>query len=107
MGQRDRMLWLAMRALIRQPKRLAMQAWSPSTWTLFGGAIHHAASDQTYQQVSVHFGLGQSLQVVTTVERHHRTRCIGALGGAYRGDLVKRHLRRRRCRRAAALDVQR
>ena len=96
-----------MRLLIDQPKRLTMQTRSPAAWMAFWGAIHDAALDQAHQQVRIHSGVCQGLQVIATVERHDRTWCIRALGGAYRGNLVKRDLRGRLRCRSAPLHVQR
>src|SRR6266566_8578927 len=95
MVQLHRMLRLAISLFVCQPKGLTVQSWPTTARMLVWGAIHHAVFGQADQEVRVHFALCQRLQVVTTIERHHRTWCTYSLGVTHSGDLLQRHLRRR------------
>jgi hypothetical protein len=107
MLQLTRILWLAIGGFVCQPKRLTMQPRPSAASPLFGGAIHHALLGQAHQQVSVHIGVCQGLQVIPTVQRHNWTGSIRALGLTDRSDLLERHFGRRLRRRTATLHVER
>jgi hypothetical protein len=76
-------------ALVGRAKRLAMQARPTRPGRPCGSAIEHAALDQANQEIGIHCGVGQRLQVLATIQCHHRTWRISALDDAYLGDLCQ------------------